>query len=69
VVKRVKDRRGEYLVCELPDQTLCSLPGWMFSPEYAAFSLGEPAIAIEALNELRELLTSLQKSSSCDKAS
>jgi hypothetical protein len=31
--------------------------------------LGEPAIAIEALNELRELLTSLQKSSSCDKAS
>lgn len=41
----------------------------MCSPECTEFSIGKPAIAIEALCELRDLLTSLQKSSPCDKAS
>jgi hypothetical protein len=35
----------------------------MFSSEATAFSVGPPAIAIEALSELRDLLSSLQKSS------
>lgn len=69
VVRRTRDRHGEHLFCELSDRTVCFLPRWMFSPECAQFSLGKPAIALEALNELRDLLTSLQKSSSCDKAS
>jgi len=68
VVKRMKDRHVEHLICERPDQTLCSLPCWMFSLECTAFSWGQPAIAVEALSELRDFLTSLQKSSSCDKA-
>src|SRR5258706_145994 len=60
---------GEYLFCELPDRTSRSLPAWMFSSESTAFSVGPPAIAIEALSELRDLLSSLLKSSPCDKAS
>jgi len=43
------------------------LPAWMFSSESTAFSVGPPAIAIEALSELRDLLNSLLKSSPCDK--
>jgi hypothetical protein len=69
VVRRTRDRHGEHLFCELPDRTVCYLPRWMFSPECAQFSLGKPAIGLEALNELRDLLNSLQKLSSCDKAS
>ena len=69
VVRRTRDRLGEHLFCELPDRTACFLPPWMFSAECAQFSLGKPAIAIEALSELRNLLSSLQKCSSCDKAS
>ena len=69
VFRRRKDRHGEYFICELPDQTLFCLPRWMCSPECTEFSIGKPAIAIEALCELRDLLTSLQKSSPCDKAS
>src|SRR5207237_1367504 len=71
VLKRERDRHGhgEYLFCELPDRTSRSLPAWMFSSECTAFSVGPPAIAIEALSDLRDLLSSLQKSSPCDKAS
>jgi hypothetical protein len=71
VLKRERDRHGhgEYLFCELPDRTSRSLPAWMFSSESTAFSVGPPAIAIEALSELRDLLSSLLKSSPCDKAS
>lgn len=70
VLKRERDRRGhgEYLFCELPDRTSRSLPAWMFSSECTTFSVGPPAIAIEALSELRDLLNSLQKSDSCDTA-
>ena len=71
VLKRERDRHGhgEYLFCELPDRISRSLPAWMFSSECTAFSVGPPAIAIEALSDLRDLLSSLQKSSPCDKAS
>jgi|SRR5579875_1464823 len=69
IVKRMQDRHGEHRICERPDQTLCSVPCWMFNPECAAFSLEQPVIAAEALSELRDLLTHLQKFSSCDKAS
>src|SRR5215831_16431890 len=69
VVRRMKYRHGEHLICERPDRSLCSVPRWMFDPECATFSLGQPAVAIEALHELRDLLTSLQNASSCDKAS
>jgi hypothetical protein len=40
----------------------------MFSSEATACYVGPPAIAIEALSELRDLLSSLQKSTPCDKA-
>jgi hypothetical protein len=54
---------------ERADRTLCSVPRWMFSPECSTFSLTQPAIAIEALSEVRDLLTSLQNASFCDNAS
>jgi len=49
------------IVHHAPFQLGCS------APESTAFSVGPPAIAIEALSELRDLLSSLQKSSPCDK--
>lgn len=65
----MKDRHGEHIFCLLPDQTICSLPTWMFSPESVHFTLGSPLIAVPALAELRELLTALQVSSGRDKDS
>jgi len=41
----------------------------MFNPQCVELSLGSPLIAVEALAELRDLLTTLQVSSSRDKAS
>jgi len=65
----MKDCHGEHVFCQLPDQTICSLPAWMFNPQCVELSLGSPLIAVEALAELRDLLTTLQVSSSRDKAS
>jgi hypothetical protein len=65
----MKDCHGEHIFCELPDQTICSLPAWMFNPRCVELSLGSPLIAVDALAELRDLLTALQVSSSRDKAS
>ena len=57
-------------VCRLPDNTgrLC-IPSWMLSPECARFSLGPPQISVDALLQLRHLLSSLQLTSACDKPS
>ena len=65
----MKNRNGEQIFCELPNSTTCALPTWMFSADCARFTLGRPLIGIEALRELRDVLTSWQTTSSCDKAS
>jgi len=67
--KRMKDRHGEHIFCELPDGTICSLPSWMFRPESMHFSLGSPLISVEALAALRELIEALRTPASCDMAS
>ena len=55
----MKDCHGEHVFCQLPDQTVCSLPTWMFNPYCVELSLGSPQIAVEVLAELRDLLTAL----------
>lgn len=67
--RRTKTCNGEQIFCQLPDSTLCALPMWMFSPDCAQFTVGPPLIRIEALRELRDVLTAWQTTSSCDKAS
>ena len=69
VHKRMKDRHGEHIFCELPDGTICSLPSWMFRPESMHFSLGSPLISVEALAALRDLIEALRTPASCDMAS
>ena len=68
VHKRRKIRTGEQVSCQLPDGTQCSVPSWMLRPECAQFSFGPPLISVEALHELRHLLTAWQISATCDKA-
>jgi len=69
VRRRVKSRNGEQVFCELPNDTICALPTWMFSADCTRFTLGRPLIRIEALRELREVLTAWQTTYSCDMAS
>ena len=69
VRKRVNNRNGELIFCELPDNTVCGLPTWMFSTACTRFTVGPPLFSIEALRELREVLTAWQSASSWDKAS
>src|SRR6516225_4894732 len=69
VHKRRRYRHHEAIFCELPDQTFCALPTWMFSADCAQFTLGPPLIRTEALRELRDLLTAWQTAHLCDKAS
>ena len=56
-------------VCQLPDNTALCIPSWMLSPECARLSLGPPQISVDALMQLRHLLSSLQLTSACDKPS
>ena len=58
--KRMKDRHGEHIFCELPDGTICSLPTWMFQPDCLRFPLGSPLISVEALAALRDLIGALR---------
>src|SRR5262249_52618592 len=70
VIRRMSDRRGEHLFVRLSDGTVGSLPAWMFSLECSTrCCLGTPLIAIDALRSLRDLLSSLQSSKDCGKAS
>src|SRR5579884_4022781 len=66
VQKRMKDRHGEHIFCELPDGTVCSLPSWMFRPECAYLALGSPIVSVEALAALRDLLDTLRARPQCD---
>src|SRR4051812_45983308 len=54
--KRMKDRHGEHIFCELLDGTICSLPTWMFRPNCMHFHIGSPLISVEALAALRDLI-------------
>lgn len=67
--KRMKDRHGEHIFCELPDGTICSLPTWMFRPDCLHFPLGSPLISVEALAALRDLIGALRMPASCAMAS
>jgi hypothetical protein len=58
--KRMKDRHGEHIFCELPDGTICSLPTWMFRSDCLHFPLGSPLISVEALAALRDLIGALR---------
>jgi hypothetical protein len=70
VRRRMVDWRGDNIFVELPDGTICSLPAWMFRPDCSVkYSLGDPLVAISALCDLRDLLSSLQPSEGWDKDS
>jgi hypothetical protein len=59
VWRRTRGRHGERIFCQLPDDTICALPAWMFDPATTEWSLGPPVIAAEALAVLRDLLHAL----------
>jgi hypothetical protein len=63
------NRNGERVLCRLPDGTVGSLPAWMLRAESSRFTLGKPLVSVDALRELRELLSTLQASPDCGKAS
>jgi hypothetical protein len=65
--RRMKDRHGEHVFCELPNSTICSLPAWVFSPDCASFLIGTPQICAEALIELRDVLSAWQAPTDCYK--
>jgi hypothetical protein len=62
-------RNGERVLCRLPDGTVGSLPAWMLRAESSQFILGKPIIGVDALRELRDLLSTLQSSGGCGQAS
>ena len=58
--KRMKDRHGERIFCELPDGTICSLPAWMFQLDCLHFSLRRPMVSVAAMAVLRDLIGALR---------
>lgn len=68
VYKRRRGRTGERTVCELGDGRTIAIPAWMLHPDCAQMLLGPPQISLEALAELRRLLSDL-RNSTCDKGS
>jgi hypothetical protein len=63
------NRNGERVLCHLPDGTVGSLPAWMLRAESSELALGKPLVSVDALRELRDLLSALQASIGCGKAS
>src|SRR5690348_7333628 len=59
-IRRPAARKGEQLVCELPDGTLSMIPRWMTdAAACASLSVGRPLASVTALRELRELVAVL----------
>src|SRR3954471_23707345 len=58
--KRMKDRHGEHIFCELPDGTVCSLPTWMVRPACMHCPMGSPLISVGPLAALRDLIGTLR---------
>ena len=56
------NRNGERVLCRLPDGTVGSLPAWMLRADSSQFTLGKPLVSVDALRELRDLLSTLQAS-------
>jgi hypothetical protein len=54
--QEARERRGEILFCELPDETVIAVPAWMTHSEAAHLALGPPQPSTDALIELRALL-------------
>ena len=69
VYERKRERTGERMVCKLADNSTLAIPVWMLSSDCMQLMLGPRQISVEALLELRCLLSSLQTTSDCDKAS
>ena len=63
------NRDGERVLCRLPDGSVCSLPAWILRPESSQFTLGKPLVSVDALRQLKDLLSTLQTSAGCDKDS
>ena len=63
------NRNGERVLCRLPDGTVGSLPAWMLRADSSQFTLGKPLVSVDALRELRDLLSTLQARADCGKAS
>ena len=63
------NRNGERVLCRLPDGTVGSLPAWMLRADSSHFILGKPLVSVDALRELRDLLSTLQAASGGGKAS
>src|ERR1017187_2095369 len=63
------NRNGERVLCRLPDGSVCSLPAWILRPESSRFILGKPLVGVDPRRELRDLLSTLQASAGCGKAS
>jgi hypothetical protein len=68
VHRTVTTGNGKQLLCELPDGTIAGLPSWMMDPNCDRCCVGEPAIALDALRRLRDVLNALQHPPKCDKA-
>jgi hypothetical protein len=68
VHRTVTNGNSKQLFCELPDGTIAGLPSWMMDPNCHQCSVGEPAIALDALRRLRDVLKVLQHPPKCDKA-
>ena len=69
IVRSRISRNGERVLCRLPDGTVCSLPTWILRPESSQFTLGKPRVSVDALRELRDLLSAVQASTGCGMAS
>lgn len=64
VERRPKLSKGEYIFCELPDDTIGGFPSWIVDPTKGpGFTVGPPLTSAVALAELRELLDSLHSNS------
>jgi hypothetical protein len=48
------------IVCQRSDGTRVVLPVWMLDPNCSTFVVGQPLISLDALIELRQLLTAVQ---------
>ena len=60
VHRRVRDRRADTVFCRLPDGIVTAIPVWMTDPAAADIVLGPPQVAVDALIELQDLLTTLK---------
>ncbi len=70
VVRRMRRKDGDCVVCESPKGNAIAVPAWMtVKVVCAGFSVGPPVVSLSALRELRNLLHSLRPTVECDNSS